>query len=138
MGGERVGWIFADYSWPTEQVGGVSQPLAFLMSPRGEPSLLQLLFLRRHCLLSLRHSSSPSTVAKNKTDDARFQGLRAIVAQLVRAPVCGTGGRRFEPTQLYHSSNSHRGSRCQGGHGTFRGTFHISASPACASPVPYP
>src|ERR1700686_4177166 len=27
----------------------------------------------------------------------------AVVAQLVRAPVCGTGGRWFEPTQLYHS-----------------------------------
>src|SRR5271163_3815286 len=26
----------------------------------------------------------------------------AVVAQLVRAPVCGTGGRWFEPTQLYH------------------------------------
>ena len=25
----------------------------------------------------------------------------AAVAQLVRAPVCGTGGRWFEPTQLY-------------------------------------
>src|SRR5580693_6639379 len=25
----------------------------------------------------------------------------AVVAQLVRAPVCGTGGRWFEPTQLY-------------------------------------
>ena len=33
-------------------------------------------------------------------------GLRkkdAVVAQLVRAPVCGTGGRWFEPTQLYHN-----------------------------------
>ena len=29
----------------------------------------------------------------------------AVVAQLVRAPVCGTGGRWFEPTQLYHLSN---------------------------------
>jgi bifunctional non-homologous end joining protein LigD len=28
----------------------------------------------------------------------------AVVAQLVRAPVCGTGGRWFEPTQLYHFS----------------------------------
>src|SRR5258708_32651665 len=27
----------------------------------------------------------------------------AVVAQLVRAPVCGTGGRWFEPTQLYHN-----------------------------------
>src|SRR4051812_29277157 len=26
----------------------------------------------------------------------------AAVAQLVRAPVCGTGGRWFETTQLYH------------------------------------
>jgi hypothetical protein len=32
-----------------------------------------------------------------------FRGDRdAVVAQLVRAPVCGTGGRWFEPTQLYH------------------------------------
>src|SRR5690242_17011422 len=29
----------------------------------------------------------------------------AAVAQLVRAPVCGTGGRWFEPTQLYHPCN---------------------------------
>src|ERR1700723_2385007 len=28
-------------------------------------------------------------------------GQDAVVAQLVRAPVCGTGGRWFEPTQLY-------------------------------------
>ena len=28
----------------------------------------------------------------------------AVVAQLVRAPVCGTGGRWFEPTQLYQSA----------------------------------
>ena len=28
----------------------------------------------------------------------------AVVAQLVRAPVCGTGGRWFEPTQLYHKN----------------------------------
>ena len=28
----------------------------------------------------------------------------AVVAQLVRAPVCGTGGRWFEPTQLYQTS----------------------------------
>src|SRR5262249_34217943 len=27
----------------------------------------------------------------------------AVVAQLVRAPVCGTGGRWFEPTQLYQA-----------------------------------
>src|SRR5882724_11928489 len=26
----------------------------------------------------------------------------AAVAQMVRAPVCGTGGRWFEATQLYH------------------------------------
>ena len=26
----------------------------------------------------------------------------AVVAQLVRAPDCGSGGRWFEPTQLYH------------------------------------
>ncbi len=32
----------------------------------------------------------------------------AVVAQLVRAPVCGTGGRWFEPTQLYHSGYSER------------------------------
>ena len=32
-------------------------------------------------------------------------GLKdAVVAQLVRAPVCGTGGRWFEPTQLYQQS----------------------------------
>src|ERR1041384_6075713 len=29
-------------------------------------------------------------------------GPRAAVAQMVRAPVCGTGGRWFEATQLYH------------------------------------
>src|ERR1700761_7220776 len=28
----------------------------------------------------------------------------AVVAQLVRAPDCGSGGRWFEPTQLYHLS----------------------------------
>src|SRR5215216_1056249 len=28
----------------------------------------------------------------------------AVVAQLVRAPVCGTGGRWFEPTQLYQQN----------------------------------
>src|SRR4051812_48426013 len=36
-----------------------------------------------------------------------YFGLRlkdAVVAQLVRAPVCGTGGRWFEPTQLYQQS----------------------------------
>ena len=30
----------------------------------------------------------------------------AVVAQLVRAPVCGTGGRWFEPTQLYQQNQS--------------------------------
>ena len=30
-----------------------------------------------------------------------FRALRAVVAQLVRAPDCGSGGRWFEPTQLY-------------------------------------
>src|SRR5262245_64205576 len=36
-----------------------------------------------------------------------FQGARdAVVAQLVRAPVCGTGGRWFEPTQLYQINQS--------------------------------
>lgn len=30
----------------------------------------------------------------------------AVVAQLVRAPVCGTGGRWFEPTQLYQRFRS--------------------------------
>src|SRR6185312_12061002 len=39
---------------------------------------------------------------------ARFSRLfpadqDAVVAQLVRAPVCGTGGRWFEPTQLYQA-----------------------------------
>src|SRR6185437_7621835 len=29
--------------------------------------------------------------------------LCAVVAQLVRAPDCGSGGRWFKPTQLYHS-----------------------------------
>ena len=29
-------------------------------------------------------------------------GVCAAVAQMVRAPVCGTGGRWFEATQLYH------------------------------------
>ena len=28
----------------------------------------------------------------------------AVVAQLVRAPDCGSGGRWFEPTQPYHST----------------------------------
>src|SRR2546423_5685515 len=40
----------------------------------------------------------------------------AVVAQLVRAPVCGTGGRWFEPTQLYHlchSSNQYRDNRSE-------------------------
>ena len=31
--------------------------------------------------------------------------MDAVVAQLVRAPVCGTGGRWFEPTQLYQQIN---------------------------------
>src|SRR5450756_1634435 len=31
----------------------------------------------------------------------------AVVAQLVRAPVCGTGGRWFEPTQLYQYFQRH-------------------------------
>src|SRR5258705_457795 len=34
----------------------------------------------------------------------------AVVAQLVRAPVCGTGGRWFEPTQLYHNKKFSCGS----------------------------
>jgi hypothetical protein len=34
----------------------------------------------------------------------------AVVAQLVRAPVCGTGGRWFEPTQLYQQSPPARSS----------------------------
>ena len=29
----------------------------------------------------------------------------AVVAQLVRAPDCGSGGRWFEPTRLYHSNS---------------------------------
>src|SRR6267154_4823734 len=32
----------------------------------------------------------------------RRSGVCAAVAQMVRAPVCGTGGRWFEATQLYH------------------------------------
>src|SRR5262245_485167 len=34
-----------------------------------------------------------------------FDRLRAAVAQLVRAPDCGSGGRWFESTQLYQSSS---------------------------------
>src|SRR5262245_6424605 len=30
------------------------------------------------------------------------EAVCAVVAQLVRAPDCGSGGRWFEPTQLYH------------------------------------
>ena len=30
--------------------------------------------------------------------------MDAAVAQLVRAPVCGTGGRWFETTQLYQKN----------------------------------
>src|SRR5439155_22816351 len=51
-----------------------------------------------------------------------FRGLRdrdAVVAQLVRAPVCGTGGRWFEPTQLYHWSNRYRAGRRRSERGTF-------------------
>lgn len=33
---------------------------------------------------------------------AAFRGRVAIVAQLVRAPVCGTGGRGFEPRRSPH------------------------------------
>jgi hypothetical protein len=36
----------------------------------------------------------------------------AVVAQLVRAPVCGTGGRWFEPTQLYQPSTPQLAGRC--------------------------
>lgn len=31
-------------------------------------------------------------------------GTRAVVAQMVRAPDCGSGGRWFDPSQRYHSS----------------------------------
>ena len=34
------------------------------------------------------------------------RSIRAVVAQLVRAPVCGTGGRWFEPTQLYQRNQT--------------------------------
>lgn len=37
----------------------------------------------------------------------------AVVAQLVRAPVCGTGGRWFEPTQLYQLNQSDTEARCR-------------------------
>ena len=31
-------------------------------------------------------------------------GMSAVVAQMVRAPDCGSGGRWFDPSQRYHSS----------------------------------
>src|SRR5882757_5032591 len=45
---------------------------------------------------------------------------RAVVAQLVRAPDCGSGGRWFKPTQLYHS------------HRMMRSVFQLAASAAFA------
>src|SRR5215471_13132711 len=53
---------------------------------------------------------SPDSPALNRTSPCQRREFllgsprhRAAVAQLVRAPDCGSGGRRFESTQLYHS-----------------------------------
>ena len=45
-------------------------------------------------------------------DPFRGRHKDAVVAQLVRAPVCGTGGRWFEPTQLYQPSSLLIAGRC--------------------------
>ena len=42
------------------------------------------------------------TGLRSTTVSARGYGYVAIVAQLVRAPVCGTGGRGFEPPRSPH------------------------------------
>ena len=42
----------------------------------------------------------PSVLIKN--NKISVNSFSAAVAQLVRAPGCGPGGRWFEPTQLYH------------------------------------
>src|ERR1700704_5673594 len=61
------------------------------------------------CILNAPRATSRNPAAGrvlSKQDRApRLRPLatrRAAVAQLVRAPVCGTGGRWFETTQLYH------------------------------------
>lgn len=48
--------------------------------------------------------SSPQVAGPHK-GAPRAARKDAVVAQLVRAPVCGTGGRWFEPTQLYQPSS---------------------------------
>jgi hypothetical protein len=56
------------------------------------------------CLQSVRVPSLPNSRLAPRVRAAvrACLALCAAVAQLVRAPVCGTGGRWFEPTQLYH------------------------------------
>src|SRR5258706_8492727 len=40
--------------------------------------------------------------APDKGSRVGREAVCAVVAQLVRAPDCGSGGRWFKPTQLYH------------------------------------
>src|SRR5438045_7715163 len=61
--------------------------------PGGWPKPL-LLLTRDHRRPVLRRCSSVGSEAVGL--------LCAVVAQLVRAPDCGSGGRWFKPTQLYH------------------------------------
>ena len=44
--------------------------------------------------------------APGKGSGVGRKAVCAVVAQLVRAPDCGSGGRWFKPTQLYHSQAS--------------------------------
>src|ERR1700676_1961798 len=75
--GKRVGRILADYFWTTEQVGDMPQPLALCAH------------LRRLGLPTPRHGSSPSTVVKYTTVDAKFKPDTSGRGQLVsrRFPV---------------------------------------------------
>ena len=71
----------------------------------------------------------------------------AAVAQLVRAPVCGTGGRWFEPTLLYHPilhpilhpmRDSRRSPAIQPAHACSRRSFAVSAAPKAQPPRRFP
>ena len=52
--------------------------------------------------LWMTSSCGPRRVRGHSTKSDRVNPLMVVVAQLVRAPVCGTGGRGFDPPQPPH------------------------------------
>ena len=85
--------------------------------PAGQPKALlsraadhKTPVLPRPCAVGVQGEAEDGRAAKRALDSAPDKGSKigrkagyAVVAQLVRAPDCGSGGRWFEPTQLYQS-----------------------------------